>query len=82
MCVTLDDFCEFLGIKPNLIKIDVDGDETSILKGGQQTFSNPDLRDVFIEVDAKQPGCEKILTDYGFILIDKFGDNSIWKRPD
>ena len=78
--MTLDDFCGSLGLKPNLVKIDVDGNETSILKGGQKTFTNPNLRTVFIEVDSMQISCEKILANYGFILLDKYGENQVWKR--
>ena len=37
---TIDEFCDATGIKPNLIKIDVDGNETEILNGGKNTFSD------------------------------------------
>ena len=78
--MTLDDFSSSLGLIPNLVKIDVDGNETSILKGGKKTFTNPDLRTVFVEVDSMQISCEKILTNYGFRLVDKYGENQVWKR--
>ncbi len=79
--ITMDEFCILSGIKPNMVKIDVDGTEIAILKGGRKTFSNPDLRTVYIEVDAKQIECEEILTDYGFLLIDMPSDNQIWRKP-
>jgi len=79
--ISLDEFCNLSQIKPNLVKIDVDGTETDILKGGQKTLCNPDLRTVYIEVDAKQAECEEILTNYGFLLIDMPSDNQIWRRP-
>ena len=77
----LDEFCILSKVKPNLIKIDVDGTEAAILKGGQKTFSNPDLRTVYIEVDKDQIECEDILTNYGFVLIDMPSNNQIWRRP-
>ena len=79
--MTLDEFSKLYGIKPNIIKIDVDGTEKAILKGGQKTFSNPDLRTVYIEVDKDQIECEDILTNYGFVLIDMPSNNQIWRRP-
>ena len=66
--------------KPNILKIDVDGTETAILKGGQKTFSNPDLRTVYIEVGKDQLECEDILTNYGFVLKETHNDNQIWRR--
>ena len=79
--MTLDEFCVLSQVKPNLIKIDVDGTETAILKGGQKTFSNSDLRTVYIEVDKDHIECEDILINYGFVLIDMPSDNQIWRRP-
>ena len=79
--MTLDEFCLLSQVNPNLIKIDVDGTETAILKGAQKTFSNPDLRTVYIEVDKDQIECEDILTNYGFVLIDMPANNQIWRRP-
>ena len=78
--ITLDEFCILAGIKPNILKIDVDGTETAILKGGQKTFNNPDLRTVYIEVGKDQLECEDILTNYGFVLKETHNDNQIWRR--
>ena len=79
--MTLDDFSDAIALKPTMIKIDVDGNELSILKGGEKTLNNPKLTTIFIEVDNKKIGCEEILADYGFVLTHKFGENQIWKRP-
>ena len=79
--MTLDDFSDAIALKPTMIKIDVDGNELSILKGGEKTLNNPKLTTIFIEVDYKKIGCEEILADYGFVLTHKFGENQIWKRP-
>ena len=79
-CYTIDDLCEMTGIKPTLIKIDVDGNETEILNGGKNTFRNKELRSVFIEIDPKQAQCESILRGYGFDLEQKPSENQIWTR--
>ncbi len=77
---TIDDFCEMEGVKPTIIKIDVDGNETEILNGGKKTFNNKDLRSILIEVDRKQTQCEDILKSYGFYLDKKPSENQIWVR--
>ena len=79
-CFTIDDLCEMTGIKPTLIKIDVDGNETEILNGGEKTFRNKELRSVYIEIDPKQAQCESILRGYGFDLEQKPSENQIWTR--
>ena len=76
----IDDFSEAICLKPTMIKIDVDGNELSILKGGEKTLNNPKLKSVFIELGCKKIGCEEKLVDYGFLLTHKFGENQIWKR--
>jgi len=78
--MTIDAFCIATGVQPSILKMDVDGNELSILKGGEKTFNNSRLRTVYIEVDKNQVGCEKILTKYGFVLADKLSENQIWKR--
>ena len=78
--ITLDEFCILSSIIPTIIKIDVDGTEVAILMGGKKTFSNPQLRSVYIETDEDQVECEDILTNHGFVLIDMPSDNQIWRR--
>jgi FkbM family methyltransferase len=63
---TIDEFCNSADINPSLVKIDVDGNELEILKGGQITFSNPDLRTIYIEVNSSQLEFERIFHNYGF----------------
>jgi FkbM family methyltransferase len=79
--MTLDEFCFLSQVTPNLIKIDVDGTETAILKGGQKTFSSLELRTVYIEVEKDRIECEDILSNYGFVLTAMPSNNQIWKRP-
>ena len=78
--MTLDDFSDAICLKTTMIKIDVDGNELSILKGGEKTLNNPKLKTIFIEVDYNNVGCKETLVDYGFVLTQTFGENQIWNR--
>ena len=81
---TLDYISENLDIHPNLIKIDVDGNELKILNGGRKVFSNNKLRSIIIEMIENLPnysGIKKYLNDKGFKLEKIFEENQIWSRP-
>ncbi len=45
---TLDDFCERRGVYPSVIKIDVEGAELDVLRGGRRTLARPGIA-VFVE---------------------------------
>lgn len=51
LAITLDDFCASYRIQPTAIKIDVDGNELSILSGGKETLKSSNLKTVLIEVN-------------------------------
>jgi len=81
---TLDYISENLDIHPNLIKIDVDGNELKILNGGRKVFSNTKLRSIIIEMIKTLPnysGIKKYLNEQGFKLEKEFEENQIWSRP-
>ncbi len=81
---TLDYISENLDIHPNLIKIDVDGNELKILNGGRKVFSNNKLRSIIIEMIKSLPnysGIKKYLNEQGFKLEKEFEENQIWSRP-
>jgi len=81
---TLDSISDNLDLQPNLIKIDVDGNELKILKGGKKVFSNNKLRTIIIEMIETLPNyseIKKYLNDKGFELENKFEENQIWYRP-
>jgi len=84
---TLDYLCEQLGIIPNTIKIDTDGNEGNVLEGAVKTLSNPNLRSLVIEMpheDAeKSRYCYKLLESAGLRLDwsdRKKTRNEIWVR--
>ena len=72
---SLDDLIDKFGLEiPNHIKIDVDGAELEILKGGSTTFRNSAMQSVLIEVDERkypENEIQKIMTDYGFKLAER-----------
>ena len=86
MSVTLDYICEQLGVVPNTMKIDTDGNEDKILGGSTKTFSDKRLRSLVIEMphDAeKAHSCRRILDSCGFAPAwsdKKKTRNEIWQR--
>ena len=51
----LDDLVsQFALPPPNLIKLDVDGSESSVLRGAIRTLAHPRLRSILVEVDEEQ----------------------------
>ena len=67
----LDQFLTNIGLCPNHIKIDVDGNEFLVLKGGEKTFRSPSLQSVLIELDYKHMEYKSslgLIESYGFKL--------------
>lgn len=71
----LDDLIESMGLRtPNHIKIDVDGNESLVLRGAERALSDEGLRSLLVEVDERSPAAEEIvrlLADKGFKLRSK-----------
>ena len=66
---------------PNLIKIDVDGNETDILKGCKRTIQN--LKKITVLVETRKETHDYIdsgLKELGLKKINQFTDNSIWEK--
>ncbi len=86
VAVTLDYVCEKLGVVPNAIKIDTDGNEDKILEGSTNTLTNKRLRSIVIEIPndkIKRENCYDILKSAGFRLTEydmKKTRNEIWVR--
>lgn len=68
--VSLDEAVEKFGLsKPNHIKIDTDGFEEKILRGGRNVFKNQGLRSVLVEITdigGARIRIEKFMTSRGF----------------
>jgi FkbM family methyltransferase len=85
--VTLDEFCKETAIRPNALKIDVDGTEPDVLEGAQETLRWRALRSLLIELPADPAGrdaCEGLLRGAGLRRDwrDPLGvsSNEIWTR--
>ena len=62
LTVRLDDLVTTFGLPaPNFLKIDVDGTELEVLKGGTQILSAPDLQGIYIELDENNNNFREIL---------------------
>ena len=72
MTKTLDKLCDDFNIKPNFIKIDVEGAELSVIEGGSNLFSKNNSLMVEISQDAKE--IYKFLYNKGFKAFKSNGD--------
>lgn len=72
--ISIDDVCNFFKIKtPNYIKIDVDGIEHLIIKGGLNTLKNAEsvLVEVNEEFNEQSENVKKYMLHSGFVQLDK-----------
>ena len=72
--LSLDELCSMKDIKPNYIKIDVDGNEYLVLKGSIETLRMNSLVSVLVELAEDHPEYEDVLTLFrneNFSLIKK-----------
>jgi FkbM family methyltransferase len=67
LTITLDDFCSNYKTKPTAMKIDVDGNELSILSGAEETLNSKGLKTVLIEVNRdNESAIDHIMLSAGF----------------
>jgi FkbM family methyltransferase len=71
---TLDDFIAMFGAPvPNYIKIDVDGAESLVIAGAQETLKNQGLKSILIELPARVgdelPEVLSLITKHGFSIV-------------
>ena len=72
--ITIDEFVEASGFKPNHIKIDIDGNELLTLNGARKTLDSKDLKSILIELYEGNPeydACLEILEDLSLVLKSK-----------
>lgn len=82
---TLDHFCAARGVKPDVIKIDVEGAELDVLIGGRQTLARPGI-EVFVELHpavwavsgVTRAAIERELHDQGFAAEPLDSAFDIW----
>lgn len=73
MLTTLDAFVSKTGIKPDFVKIDIEGHELAALKGAASMLSS--LPALMVEVTDNQIAVGDLLLSSGFILSDDSGRN-------
>ena len=81
---SLDDLVGQFGLlRPNHIKMDVDGIEFKILQGGEQTLGHPGLRSILLETNEEPENSEhfdELLEGKGLPLHSKRDLNSLYVR--
>lgn len=84
VCYRLDDFIEYFGVPiPNHIKLDVDGLELSILRGGVKTLNHSSLKTILVEIEeGSQRSIDLIylLKEAGFALLTQHKHGPIKDR--
>lgn len=68
MALSIDDICKMIGVVPTDIKVDVDGIELELLKGGFTTLANPEVRSVMVECNIGTDGITSLMKDAGFMV--------------
>jgi FkbM family methyltransferase len=63
---TLDAYCKRKDIKPDFLKIDVEGNELRVLQGGAVTLKNHKPK-IIVEIEARHVGEEKALETFAYI---------------
>lgn len=65
--ITLDNYCVLNNLKPDLIKIDVEGHELKVIKGGLNTLANFKPK-IILECEAQQVGRNAVRETFDIIL--------------
>ena len=63
---TLDSYCLKHNIRPNLLKIDVEGNELKVFQGGANILKNYKPK-IIVEIEALHVGREKVLETFEFL---------------
>ncbi len=63
---TIDSYCERHNIKPDFLKIDVEGNELKIFQGGVDTLKKCKPK-IIVEIEARHVGEEKALETFKFL---------------
>ena len=72
LAFALDEFIERFGAPaPNHIKLDVDGNEDRIIRGGRRTFSDPAMKSLLIEINENDRDLIELIESCGLTLERK-----------
>lgn len=63
---TLDTYCAVHNCKPNFLKIDVEGNELNIFKGGVETLTKHKPK-IIVEIESRHIGKEKVIETIQFL---------------
>jgi FkbM family methyltransferase len=63
---TLDSYCNSKAVRPDFLKIDVEGNELKVLRGGIKTLKACKPR-ILIEIECRHAGREKVAETFGFL---------------
>jgi FkbM family methyltransferase len=63
---SLDSYCSRKGIKPDFLKIDVEGNELKVLRGGIESLKACRPR-ILVEIESRHAGREKMAETFGFL---------------
>lgn len=67
--------------KPNLIKIDVDGNETEVLNGAKKTIRESKKISILVEIQSyNKKKAERLLKSFGLKKISEEHNNFIWQK--
>jgi FkbM family methyltransferase len=67
--ITIDSYVDGHGLKPDFLKIDVEGSEYAVLLGATKTLRK--VRGLMVEVTLRHDGVAKLLGDAGFMMFDE-----------
>jgi FkbM family methyltransferase len=76
---TLDSYCERNNITPHFLKIDVEGNELRVFKGGIHTLTTHKPAMIF-ECEARHIGKERVMEVFGFLQAMGYKGSFICKR--
>ena len=65
---TLDAYCNNHNLKPAFLKMDVEGNELKVLKGGIETLKKYKPK-ILVEIEARHVGNEKVLETFTFMEL-------------
>jgi len=76
---TLDNYIKRYSFKPTFLKIDVEGNELNVLKGGLEFISTVKPK-ILVEIEARHVGKEKVMETFDFLKDMNYSGKFIHKK--